>query len=191
MICIIEENKTSYIPKNLQSYRDSNSRNSILVPNNDFVVIYSNVVRTTRELSRHYNLGFDTSVKRINKTISRPKFINFLYQEDVDKLSAKGLLSQLSDLLKEDKIDSSVLLIFRTVEKWMISQQYYRVDYFLNLVQRTKLNEDAYIAILSSTLPWKNKLSDRNVFYDFSRIELLKEYNSNHNEVNFILSGLK
>jgi hypothetical protein len=66
-----------------------------------------------------------------------------------------------------------------------------RVVFFLDLVKKYEFNEDIFIAILSSTLSWKNRINNRSEFYDITCDKLLLNYDNNYNEVTNILSGLK
>jgi len=188
MSYIIAKNKTtSFVPKNLRSFRDTSCVSAELMPN-DYNVLYKLEVRTTKELS-HFEI--DTSVKRVIKNVSRPKYVNFLEKEDVDQLNARGLLSQILVLIESKKTDSSILLIFRTIEKWMRDCDYHKVVIFLKLAKSIKLNEDIYVAILSSTLPWRSFINNREFFFEYTYMMLLKDYNDSKDEVEFILSGLK
>lgn len=184
------EGKTSYTPRTLQSRRETTN---IITVNfhNDFDVLHSDMLRTTRELNLPYRVGFNTSVKRVSKNINNCQYVHFSEKEELDQLYVKGAISQFDELLENNKIDTSILFIFRTIEKWMINLENNRVVYFLDLVKKYEFNEDIFIAILSSTLSWKNRINNRSEFYDITSEKLLINYDNNYNEVTNILSGLK
>jgi hypothetical protein len=184
------ERKTSYTPRNLQSRRETTNLITVNFPN-DFDILHSDMLRTTRELNLPYIIGFNTSVKRVSKNVSNFHYVHFSEKEEIDQLYVKGAISEFDDLLKSNKIDTSILFIFRTIEKWMINMENNRVVFFLDLVKKYEFNEDIFIAILSSTLSWKNRINNRSEFYDITCDKLLLNYDNNYNEVTNILSGLK
>jgi hypothetical protein len=184
------ERKTSFTPRNLQSRRETTNLITVNFPN-DFDILHSDMLRTTRELNLPYIIGFNTSVKRVSKNVNNFHYVHFSEKEEIDQLYVKGAISEFDHLLKSNKIDTSILFIFRTIEKWMTNMESNRVVFFLDLVKKYEFNEDIFIAILSSTLSWKNRINNRSEFYNITCEKLLLNYDNNYNEVTNILSGLK
>lgn len=190
MIDVLTENITSHIPKSLQSKRETRQMDYISMSNN-YKFKNNEGLETTEEFYIAINIEFDTSVRQVTKKIYNQKFAHILETEDAAKLNVKGLVAQLNILVEREKNDKSLLVIFRAIENWMINFQFDSVNYFLNISYTSKWNEDQLIAILSSTLPWKDNIPNRLNFYNFVHDKLLIDYGNNEYEVNNILLGLR
>lgn len=184
------ENITSSIPDRLK--RERRTTVSVYFP---VVENYSGSIHIPSSTREHYfNVveGYDTSVKRITKNRYTPAFVNFIDKVAEDLLLVTGVFYKISEIIKADNLDEAILLIFRTLENWLVEGNHSRTDTFLDLCEsKIEWNEDIYIAILSCTLPWKKNLVKRNNLYELTYENLLIDYDNNFTEVDYILSGLK
>lgn len=184
---IIEDNTTALTPKVLiggKSFTEGNVSWSKYVPKE------KGRTRTTRNIYHGY--GIDTSVRRVFRGEVSQEFVFFIDQDTKQLIVVEGLVRNVIDLLKTGLIDQSVYLIFKSINNW-VTDKSISIDAVDLLIKRSELNswgEDVLIALLSTTLPYKDVLVNRSHLFQTVKERLLILYKNDLKEVNYILHGL-
>lgn len=92
------------------------------------------------------------------------------------------LFNEIKILFDKNKSDSAIISIFRNIDEWSIIK-----DDFFNIFINVKFNEDIYVALLASTIQFRENKS-RIKYLEYVNRELSKVVSEI--ELKNILSGL-
>lgn len=94
------------------------------------------------------------------------------------------MVDKIRTLFNLNKIDTAIVSIFDFVDD---IEDVNEITNIFEIFYNERFNEDIYVALLASTTYFKNNIA-RKEYYDFVKIELLRD--NDYNEVEIILSGL-
>jgi hypothetical protein len=122
------------------------------------------------ELFRSLNESLRLALRQGNAKEFVERVTRFLAKEKVEAESpVVSFLEQAKRLAQRGQIDSALDIIYDQVDELLLAGEFHQVDDLLASATPEQLSIDLLLALLTSTLPAKSKLSNRSAF--FRRVE--------------------
>lgn len=124
--------------------------------------------------SKNSYLSFYDEFESINDTNSNKISVAYTNEElqpiilDHNGIYALGVIKELNSLMEQQiEIDDVLIFLFDKLEDYLIEQKYDICNWFFRIINIENYNDIILIGILTATFPWKNRLSGRQVFYQY------------------------